>query len=218
MLAQHHGLQTRFLDVTKNLLVASHFACDRDRRHNGRIHVFAVPKTLVKPFNSDAISIVANLARLEQGHQQVLLNRSGDSPKHPTAAWNYYHEALRLLYQLIREEKPNFEKRIDPRDFYRVFVVEPQQLSERLRAQSGAFLVSAFHENFKREKIVASNSGIPIYDYYAITIPSAAKANFLNDLPLMDTTSEKLFPGLDSSASAVLNEFGLRRPPNPSQR
>ena len=43
----------------------------------------------------------------------------------------------------------------------------------------------------EREKIVASNSGIPIYDYYAITIPSAAKANVLNDLPLMDTNKRK---------------------------
>ena len=218
MLAQHHGLQTRFLDVSKSLLVAAHFACSRDPRRDGRVHVFAVPKLLVKPFNSDAISVVANLAKLEQPYQDALLNKIGDSRNPQTTLPVEYGEALRLLYQLIREEKPNFERRIDPRDFYRVFVVEPQQLSERLRAQSGAFLVSAFHENFQREEILAINPDIPVFDYYALTIPSAAKADFLNDLPLMDTTSEKLFPGLDSSAAAVLTEFGLRHPPIPGQR
>ncbi len=218
MLAQHHGLQTRFLDVTKNLLVAAHFACSRDTRRDGRVHIFALPKQLVRPFNSDAISVVANIAKLQQHYQNVLLNKPTHSSDAPTDSQVDYGEALRLLYQLIREEKPNFERRIDPRDFYRVFVVEPQQLSERLRAQSGAFLVSAFHENFQREEVLASNAGIPIYDYYSIIIPSAAKANFLHDLPVMDTTTEKLFPGLDSSAAAVLNEFGLRSPPIPGQR
>ena len=64
---------------------------------------------------------------------------------------------MRLLYQLIRQEKPYFEERIDPRDLYQVFVVEPQQSSERLRAQAGAFLVSAFHERFERDEILKWN-------------------------------------------------------------
>ena len=58
---------------------------------------------------------------------------------------------MRRLYHEIRAEKPGFEQRIDPRDFYRILVVEPRRTSERLRAQSGAFVLSAFHVRFERE-------------------------------------------------------------------
>lgn len=58
VLAQHYGLKTRFLDITKNPLVALFHACDESDQkekdnYNGLLHVFAVPRTLVKPFNSD---------------------------------------------------------------------------------------------------------------------------------------------------------------------
>ena len=70
VLSQHHGLGTRFLDVTRNPLVSMFNACggsDSDpakyKDEVGRLHIFVVPRTLIKPFNSDAISIVANFAK-----------------------------------------------------------------------------------------------------------------------------------------------------------
>ncbi len=111
---------------------------------------------------------------------------------------------MRRLYQLIRQEKPYFDERIDPRDLYRVFVVEPQQSSERVRAQSGAFLVSALHEQFERDKILDLNANIPIYAHYKLKIPAGSKEAILNDLALLNVTRETLFPGLDESAKAVI--------------
>ena len=66
---------------------------------------------------------------------------------------------------MIKEEKPHFKEEIDPRDYFRVFVVEPQQSFERIRAQSGAFLISAFHERFKCSEVLNRNPGIPIYGH-----------------------------------------------------
>ena len=114
---------------------------------------------------------------------------------------------MRRLYHLIRQEKPFFEERIDPRDFFRVFVVEPQQSFERVRAQSGAFLISAFHERLERGEILQWNPGIPVYDHYGLFVPREHKQGILGELRLLNITRESLFPGLGEAAKAVAGRY-----------
>lgn len=218
VLAQHHGLQTRFLDITKNPLVALFHACENtvledQSRKSGCLHVFAVPRSLVRPFNSDAISLVANFAKLHRREQDGVLGKHFDLLRNRFRSENEGREAMRNLCQMIRQEKPHFEERIDPRDFYRVFVVEPQLSPERIRAQSGAFLVSAFHERFERSEILKCNEEIPVYAHYKLTISGDSKADIVEALQLLNISRESLFPGLDSSAKAVAEYYtaGIRR-------
>ena len=194
--AQHNGLKTRFLDITSNPMVALFHACgETENSQDGRLHVFAAPRQIIKPFNSDTVSIIANYARLPTYHQMALIGEPNGI--------TIYGMAMEQLFQLIQSEKPYFVSRIDPRDFYRVIIVEPQKSSERIRAQSGAFLVSAFHQRFERDEILRWNDGIPVYDHYQLTIPSECKAGILDELRMLNITRETLFPGLDSSAEAI---------------
>lgn len=213
VLAQHHGLRTRLLDITRNPLASLFYACkkcktkDDSDNKDGRLHVFAVPTNLIKPFNSDAISIATNFAKLFEGEQALLLGSIGSYR-------DEYHEAMGRLYHFIREEKPYFKERIDPRDFFRVFVVEPQQSFERIRAQSGAFLISAFHERFERDEIRKCNAGAPVYGHFMLKVPEVRKEPILKELRLLNITRETLFPGLDEAARAITRRYFSHSPDN----
>ena len=197
---------TRFLDVTKNPMVALFHACEQNEdydREDARLHVFAVPRTMVKSFNSDTASVVANFAKLSRDEQSLLLGKEMGYQDRGHRRTNYYAKAMDRLCQLIQEEKPYFQNRIDIRDLFRVVIVEPQERSERLRVQSGAFLVSGFHERFERHEIESMIPNVPVYAHYTLSIPHDCKPGIVEDLQLINVKRETLYPGLDESAKAI---------------
>ena len=218
VVAQHHGLKTRLVDVTRNPCVALFSACEspdpagnsQASAMDGRLHVFAVPRELIKPFDSDTVSIIANFAKLDRGYQNLLLGKTGDDSQaeDPNIPLQYvYSEAMSRLYNLIRQEKPHFEKLIDPRDFFRVLIVEPKQSFERIRAQEGAFVLSAFHERFEREQVLDRTKNLPIYEHATLLVPAKSKELILDQLRLLNFSRETLFPSLDEVAHRITRRY-----------
>ena len=216
VIAQQHGLRTRLLDITRNPLVALFHTCEdsssseKSNQMDGALHVFVVPenRNIVKSFDSDAVSVVANLAKLPLFEQHALMGKFSDYEEAAGRVLggrsNRYPDIMDRLYHHIRQEKPYFKERIDVRDLFRVFVVEPRQSFERIKVQSGAFLVSAFHERFEKENILASNGNIPVYDHYKLVVPTGSKKDILSELRFLNVTREVLFPGLDEAAAAIV--------------
>lgn len=173
------------------------------------MHAFRVPDKLIKPFNSDTVKIITNFAKLSCVEQNMVLGRinltEGCKYDPQSVDINYRH-VMQRLYGLIRQEQTTFEEKIDPRDFYRVFVVEPQQSFARIRAQSGAFLISAFHERFERSEVLDVNPGTPIYDHFMFDVPGKNKKQILHELNLLNITRESLFPSLDETAKSVIRD------------
>ena len=165
---------------------------------------------MVKSFDSDTISIIANFAKLDRGHQNLILGKTLEESQkeNPDTSLVYdYDESLRHLYHYIRQEKPQFEKLIDPLHLLQVFVVEPKQSFERIRAQEGAFLISAFHERFERDQITGRVKNLPIYEYETIVVPSGKKEHIIKELSLLSFTRENLYPSLDEVANRITQPY-----------
>jgi len=172
---------------------------------------------MIKSYDSDAVSVIANFAKLPRWEKNLILGKvQGDAMNdefHRLASINGRNLMQRVktrLYDAIGQEKPYFQERIDIRDLYRVFVVQPQLMFERIRAQSGAFLLSAFHERFEQSEILKRNPDTPIYSHYTLRIPADQKEPITRDLALLDVTRETLFPSVDESADSVRRYFHQR--------
>ena len=142
------------------------------------------------------MSVIASFAKLSRSEQNGLLSKTKkytdkENDVAPVNGAYAYWTTLKRLHHFIAQEKPYFENRIDYRDFLRVFVVEPQQSFDRLRAQSGAFLISAFHERFEQEEILKWNDGIPVYDHYTVKVPNYRKRHILEELRRLNITHEQ---------------------------
>ncbi|WP_245832260.1 FRG domain-containing protein [Oceanospirillum sanctuarii] len=202
---QHYDLPTRLLDLTENPLVALYFACvgGDENTEDGEIIFFKIPKSEVKYFDSDTVSVISNVAWANSDFEVGERFRGSSKAFHH----NDNHHAVNLMHD-IKQEKPHFLDRIDPKHIESIACVKPKMDNPRVVRQDGAFLLFGINGNKHSAASVPSNW---IYrpSGKRYIVKASAKEGILKQLASVGISKAKLFPEIDMVSQFIKNEYGL---------
>jgi len=108
---------------------------------------------------------------------------------------------VRRLLHFIKEEKPFFEARMDPKHLRSVICVKGKHTNSRISFQSGAFLLFG-------QDATLDESGTPEIAVTRIAITN--KAALLTQLDQLNINESTVFPYIENSAKYIAQKFSFK--------
>lgn len=193
---QHYSLPTRLLDITANPLVGLYFACEPEGQHreSGEVVVFRIPTAEIKYFDSDTVSILANISRRPSTFElpDAGLDR---------VAFNDHAQIHYLLHE-VKREKPYFEPSILRAHLESVVCVKPKLDNARVIKQDGAFLL--FGMNGRKTDPASVPMGfLAAAASKRLLVEPSKKPVIRKQLELLGLTQATIFPEIDKVAEFI---------------
>lgn len=185
---QHYGLPTRLLDLTANPLIALYFACDpfEVASQSGEVVAFAIPTREVKYYDSDTVSVIANIARRPNDFEVPAADLSHK-------AFNE-QKAIRYLLHEIKQEKPYFEPEIQRGHLGTVVCVRPKLENPRIIRQDGAFLLFGVNVSKSEQAHVPQEY---IASGLRILVIGSEKTRIRSQLESLGISKSTVYPEID---------------------
>ena len=180
------------------------------RAKDGIVYLFSVPEDKVKHYDSDTVSVLANLAKCKISGSCSATSSMKVFNKQPD---------IKFLLHQIKGEKPHFLPRIKPCDLNNLFFVKAKNGNQRIANQMGAFLI--FGLGVKRAKASGSDGEVNLltksehvevpaeWIKKKLIIPKERKADILKELALLGITESYIYPGMEQYAKELKKRYNL---------
>ena len=197
---QHYGLPTRLLDLTSNSLLALYMSLSETgedlKKNDSIVYVFSVEKTKIKFYDSDTVSVIANLSKREKfDFPKVYENRIEE--------FNNLKD-IKYLTHNIKDEKPYFKSEIIPEHLHSIFCVIPLMNNRRIISQQGLFLLFGNDKENKFKPAKFSECGIELDK---ITIDRNSKQKIKKHLEITGISTPSVYPDIDKIAEYLKEKY-----------
>lgn len=184
---------------------------------NGVIYLFSVPKDRIKHYDSNTISVLANLAKCDDSDIDFSTKQSSDEKEHKRLEEFNEQPDIQILLHQIKEEKPYFRPLIDPHDLGSVFLVKAKYGNPRITNQAGAFILFGLgigqSDPLEPEVQPLTKRGhveIPSgWIKHKFIVPKEKKEQIIKELAQLGITESYLFPEMDKYAKELKKRYNL---------